>query len=242
MNEVTLIAAWVGAIGALASGSMAILTEIRRKHTENRLRNEAKEAMDIIRKEAKEAEERLRKETMRDEYTLHITNRRIFWSDLENAYNLFRQNNANLPTDLKALVDKCGMPPGLNRFEYITHYVLQNGTDFQEAMERFAESIYPKDYETQEHRRSRSLIHTEAFDNWNTSRSVLGDFWDKWTNRLGVEYISRHPDYSKNRQMVILLSWLDISHRKQVKELHKGKRDMYKLGNRLQQLFLQEFS
>jgi len=194
-----------------------------------------KRRVEVIKPRPEEGPEQLRKLekwAMREEYDKMNRDRRIFWDALRQAYNRFREKQEGmLPQDLMDFLDSCGMPPGLSRVSNIRLYELRGGTPDQRVLYDFASAIYPLGTKTREELIKASIIDDKIADDFFDSRSDFGGFWDRWAERRGIKEIC--DEYPKERGSLIVLTWLDITHRKWTREDHEGKIHMYRLAEKL---------
>jgi len=159
---------------------------------------------------------------MREEYSHRgIPDRKEFWQCIDRAYLKFRPRRSTLPQSIKDLIDAAGPPPGIEKCRNVREWELHGGTLEQRELWRFTTSIYPTP-------KPQELPLGDAFD---LARSNLGDFWERWSKRF--RRLTLANLYSKERQSLLLLSWLDPAHRRSVGEDHKGKQTMYRLASYL---------
>ncbi|MBN2317024.1 MAG: hypothetical protein JXM79_24065 [Sedimentisphaerales bacterium] len=96
----------------------------------------------------------------------------------------------------------------------------------------FACQIYP--YMESKNKNNKCLLS----DEFRASRSKLSGFWERTTKQCTFKYFSQ--TYPKEIYSLILLTWLDITHRKTTNEKYdKGKVEMYIFAQRLM-IYLKE--
>lgn len=196
-----------------------------------------------------------RRNAMRDRYTQLIPERGLFWDFIRCAFKAFQGTTAGQPwssLDLMHAVRAAGLPPKFNKFadgkNFINDYVFPEdgaNTD-QRALWHFTETLYPQS--TQNNKAlldamASNLAATNtrsvAFEDFNEARSKLGDFWEVWCGNdehyegMGLNYVCSHHSYRKEMPQMVLLTYLDIHHRKRTGDKHVGKIPMYRAANRL---------
>jgi|GEM_PF-2143330 len=203
---VSTIAACVSAIMTIAAGEFAYMT--RRSYTRGLAHDMRSE---------------------HDKLVIRLSPR--FWRCIHSAYNDFREEHPHLPSDINDLVRSACAPPGLTRASDPIDYLPSNATPRQKAMWEFAALIYPQS--TRGNRpelESRSIISKLEASEFIDARSSLGGFWDKWVTQLGPKRVSKVQVYRGQAILIILLTYLDITHRQWTGERNKGKGDMYRLA------------
>lgn len=132
---------------------------------------------------------------------------------------------------LNTLIEKAGMPPRLLEVSDIMHWDGRylKGSPEGEFLFTFAKWVYPVVNESNssdvydDHRTPR-----DEFRKFMDARSKLSGFWDLWVKRTSVRAVE--TEFPKEKQLVLALCWLDISHRQRVGEFWAAKEYLYKLG------------
>lgn len=173
---------------------------------------------------------RIEKWSMRDEYDDLISKRSIFWENLRVAFDKFQKENKSnvLPKNLMSFIDSAGIPNNILKCKNIKLFELKEASDNQKQMELFCNLIYPIDTNNINQLKEKSIINSENSLAFCEARSVLSGFWDRWSNRKRRKWIIMN--FTKEKYMILMLTWLDVSHRKWTKEDDIGKQKMYTIA------------
>ena len=166
---------------------------------------------------------------MRGEHDeLAVNKSPIFWGGAEEAYKCFQGTRPDLPNRIQELAMSAGPPPGLRGIDPID-YLPAGPTPAQKALWTFATLVYPTTTRGDRANLERESIVPDAqAEGFFEARSRYCGFWDKWANHLGPSRVARV--FRGQAPLIILLTYLDLTHRQWTGERHKGKRQMYRLA------------
>lgn len=172
---------------------------------------------------------KLEKWSMIDEYAQLIPERSIFWDNLRIAFDKFKNESEFNREDLMTFIESIRIPNNILDCSNIKFFELKEANYDQKQMELFCNLIYPiKAKNTEELKELSILPHKYSIDFFK-ARSLLAAFWDKWSSRKKKKWIKKN--FETEKYLILILTWLDVSHRKWTKEDDRGKQKMYKLAD-----------